>query len=182
MRFSRYKSLKWLALAVSILSAIYIFIQPSVQSFFSNLSDITYIVAFANGLLFPVAYLLPFSVGILMAIRPENIWIVLALSSIGALATNFFMYYYFKDLFMTEYDRQKRLVVLRRVYNLFEKERWTKLKMYAICIFAGVFILLPISEETETLFITGMREIDFSTLLSLSLVINALIMLALLLI
>lgn len=180
MKYSEYPYYKSFLLVIMILSSVRIFTMPSVMSFIHGLGQIGYLMAFTAGLLFPFGFALPFSAGFFIALDPQSILLATLLGGAGALISNLFVYHHFQGMFMTEFDSQKRIIILRKVHHLFDQSRLNRLKTYLLCIFAGFVITFPISEETETLLLTGMRELSISDITFWSLLLNTLIIFILL--
>ena len=165
-------------MAITIFLAYYLFSIPMVHSIYSNLDQIGYVVAVISGMFFSVGLTMPLAIMSLMLLNPANIALATFLALVGATISNLFIYYYYGDKFMNEFGVDKRNPILRRFDVEMKKGIFDRMKLYLSCTFVGVLMSLPISEKTETLILTGFREMETSTFVLLGILLNALLIFA----
>jgi len=173
MRTSNYTKL--ILMALTILLAYYLFNNPLVHSVYSDLDEIGYVLAVISGMFFSFGLTLPLAIMSLMLLNPANISLATLLALLGATISNLFIYYYYSDKFMNDFGVDKRNPILRRFDVEMKKGIFDRIKLYLSCTFVGILMCLPISEKTETLILTGFREMKMSTFVLLSILLNALL-------
>lgn len=162
-------------MAAVIFLSFYLFNLPIVQSLYSHLDQIGYIVAVISGMLFVFGLTMPLAIMSLMLLNPSNIALVTFLALTGATISNLFIYHFYNDKFMSEFGVEKRNPILRRFDVEMKKGIFDRMKLYLSCTFVGILMSLPISEKTQTLILTGFREMETSTFILLSILFNALL-------
>ena len=167
-----------ITMAITVFLAFYLFNLQIVQSTYSHLDQIGYLVAVISGMLFAFGLTMPLAIMSLMLLNPANIALATLLALAGATISNLFIYHFYNDRFMNEFRVEKRNPILRRFDVEMKKGIFDRMKLYLSCTFAGILISLPISEKTETLILTGFREIETSTFVLLGILINALLIFA----
>jgi len=165
-------------MAITITLALYLFNLQIVHSIYSNLDQIGYAVAVISGMFFAFGLTMPFAIMSLMLLNPSNIALATFLALLGATISNLFIYHFYNDRFMSEFGVEKRNPILRRFDVEMKKGIFDRMKLYLSCTFVGILISLPISEKTETLILTGFREMETSTFVLLSILLNALLIFA----
>ena len=165
-------------MAITIFLAYYLFNNSIVHSIYSNLDQIGYVVAVISGMFFSFGLTMPLAIMSFILLNPINIPLATFLALIGATISNLFIYHFYSDRFMSEFRVDKRNPILRRFDVEMKKGIFDRVKLYLSCTFAGVLMSLPITEKTETLILTGFREIETSTFVLLGILINALLIFA----
>ena len=165
-------------MALTILLAYYLFNNSIVHSVYSNLDEIGYVVAVISGMFFSFGFTTPLAIMSFILLNPTNIPLATLLALVGATISNLFIYYYYGDKFMSDFSVDKRNPILRRFDVEMKKGIFDRMKLYLSCTFVGILICLPISEKTETLILTGFREMETSTFVLLSILLNAILIFA----
>lgn len=173
MRTSNY--FKIILLGAIIFLAIYFYNNISVQSVYSNLDDIGYIVSIVSGMMFAFGFTMPFAIISLMLLNPLNPALFTFLALIGVTISNLFIYHFYNDKFMMDFRIENRNPLLRRFDVEMKKGFFDRMKLYLSCTFVGILISLPISEKTETLISTGFREVENYVFILLGIILNAIL-------
>jgi len=173
MRPSNYSKLVLFAIALFL--AFYLYNLQFLQSIYSDLDQIGYLVAIISGMMFSFGLTLPLAIVSLMLLNPVSIALATFLALLGATISNLFIYHFYSDRFMSEFRIEKRNPILRRFDVEMKKGIFDRMKLYLSCTFAGVLMSIPISEKTETLILTGFREMETSTFILLSILLNAIL-------
>ncbi len=175
VRISGYKYQKTVLLLAIVALSYYLFNLQSMQAFYSQLDQIGYIFAIISGMLLSFGFTAPIAIASFMLIHPQSLALATFLGLAGCITSNIFIYHFFNDAFMSEFGVNKRNPLLRRFDVEMKKGFLDRVRIYLACTFAGWFMALPISEETETLILTGFREIETSGFILLSILLNAII-------
>jgi hypothetical protein len=181
MGISSMRTQKLLVMSVIVILSYYLFNLPMVQGLFSQFYEMGYIVAAISGMFFAFGFTMPFAIASLILLNPSNLALATFLALAGCMTSNFFIYHFFNDQFMSEFDMSKRNPILRRFDVEMKKGMLDRMKIYLSCTFVGIMMCLPISEETETLILTGFKEIDTSKFILLGILLNSIMIFLLIL-
>jgi len=152
-----------------------------VKAFYSDLGQIGYIVAAISGMLLSFGFTMPLAIASFMLLHPANIALATFLGLAGCIISNIFIYHFFSDSFMSQFDISRRNPILRRFDVEMKKGALDRMKLYLACTFVGILMALPISEETETLILTGFKELETSSFILLGILINVILIFILIL-
>ena len=175
VRISQYRYQKAFLLLAVIIFSYYFFNLPTVSYFYSQLDQIGYIFAVISGMLLSFGFTLPMAIGSLMILHPSNLALGVFLALAGCTMSNIFIYHFFNDQFMSEFGTSQRNFILRRFDVEMKKGIFERMKIYLACTFVGLVMSLPISEKTETLVLSGFREIETSNFVLLGILLNAIL-------
>ena len=162
-------------MALAIFLSFYLFNLNTVQSIYYNLDQIGYVVAVISGMMFSFGLTMPLAMMSLMLLNPANIALATLLALLGATISNLFIYYFYSDRFMNEFNMEKRNPLLRRFDVEMKKGIFDRMKLYLSCTFVGLLMCLPISEKAQTLILTGFREMELSNFILLGILLNAIL-------
>lgn len=182
VKISGYKYQKSILLIAAVILSFYFFHLSTIRSFFSDLDQIGYLVAVISGMIFSFGFTVPFAISSFILLNPSNIALATILGLAGCIISNLFIYHFFNDQFMSEFDISRRNPLLRRFDVEMKKGIFDKLKIYLSCTFVGILMCLPISEETETLVFTGFKELKTSNFVLIGILINLILIFLFLLI
>ncbi|MBS3075563.1 hypothetical protein J4429_03830 [Candidatus Pacearchaeota archaeon] len=159
-------------LIILIISAYYIFKNPSINAFVTGLNSWSYIGIFIAGMLFSFGFTTPFAIGFFIVLNPENIFLFGALAGFGALISDFFMFKFIRFSFTDEFERLEHTKLIKKISNSIEKNLGHKISVYLLYIFVGIIIASPLPDEVGVMMIAGVTKIKPIIFALISLICN----------
>lgn len=141
----RYKNM--LLIILGIAAGVWIAYNPGVFSFLSDDPSLQYAGAFLMGLMYPVGITTPAAiVGFFQLAKVMNPLLLSAIGALGALATNFVVFYFIRHSMLDHLDKftKKFNVRIHVVGHVVRKHPVLK---HVIPIVAGIIIATPIPTE-----------------------------------
>lgn len=154
-----FKYPKILLLVVSAVLAYFLFSNPSVAGFISNLNKLSYLGIFIAGIFLAFGFTTPFAVGFFITLNPENLWLALIIGALGSAFGDLLIFRFIKMSFMDEFNRLEHTKIIRETSKLMEKEVGHKIKIYLMYIFAEFIILSPLPDEAGITLLAGLTKI-----------------------
>ena len=171
-RLFRFRYPKIAGLVIASILAYLIFKNSSVQEFIVNLNNINYAGTFIAGLLFSFGFSTPFAIGFFLSVSPENIFLTSIIGGFGALLSDLFIFKMIHVSFMDEFNRIKKIELIRETNAIFKKEINAKIRIYFFYVFAGIIIASPLPDEIGVSMLVGLTTINIRKLAIVSLITN----------
>lgn len=157
----KYPKLSLLIIAITL--AYFLFRNPAISDFVSGLDKFRYFGIFIAGLLFPLGFTAPFSVGFFITLNVENIVLSGIVGGAGAMITNViifsFIRFSFKEEIMCLEKTLSNDCSVNKVKRSMNKMLNKKIKDYIKYIFIGLIIASPIPDEFADIIIAGMGKV-----------------------
>ncbi len=171
----RFKYPKLLALALSAILAYWIFSQPIVEDFFSELGNgWGYVGVALAGFLFSFGFTTPFAIGMFITILPSNIFLAAILGGFCAMLADLVIFNFVRFSFMDEFRRLQKTSIMKNIGKLIDYGFGHKLKIYLMYAFAGLIIASPLPDEAGVLVLAGLTKIKQRNLIPISWFFNSL--------
>lgn len=168
----RFKYPKIILLITFIALAYFIFKNPVVYGFLSNLRGLSYLGVLIAGMLFAFGFTAPFAVGFFIALNPSNIFIAGILGGLGALISDFLIFKFIKLSFEKEFRKLRNTKLIKETDYLFENVVGHKIKIYLMYVFAGFLIASPLPDEAGVTILAGLTKIKPEIFALLSIILN----------
>jgi len=150
---------KIIILILLIIIAYFVFKQPAVSGFVTNLNSLSYLGIFIAGMLIAFGFSAPFAVGFFITLNPSNIWLVGLIGGIGAATTDLIIFKCIKFSFKDEFDRLKNTKTLKKFNTMINHTCSRKVKLYLMYIFAEILIATPLPDEAGVTIIAGLTKV-----------------------
>ncbi len=167
-----FKYPKLAGLVVAIIAAYFLFSDPKVGAFMSQLGSWGLIGVFIAGLFFTFGFTTPFAIGFFLTLNPESIWLAGILGGFGALLGDLIIFKFARFSFMDEFKRLEHTKLIRSVSDLIDKTFGHKIKVYLLYTFAGIIIASPLPDEAGVIMLAGLTKIKTSVLALISFTFN----------
>ena len=155
----KFKYPKIFLLSLSIVSAYYIFKNPSVSNFVMGLGSLGYLGTFIAGMLFAFGFSAPFAVGFFITLNPSNIWVAGVIGGIGALVSDISIFRLIRFSFIDEFNRIKNSKAARRLNKFIGESFGGAIRRYFMYIFAGILIASPLPDEVGVIMLSGLTKV-----------------------
>lgn len=170
--FFRYRYPKIFLLALSIISAYFIFKNPYVAAQLDTVSRFGYVGMFLAGMLFSFGFSAPFAVGFFIALQPQNLAIAAFIGGIGALCSDLLIFHFIKVSFEDEFNRLKKERPIKKMEEVIQKRLGYKISLYVMYFFAGILIASPLPDELGVTVLAGLTSVRTNILAVISFVLN----------
>jgi hypothetical protein len=169
-----FKYPKLMLLLGAIIASYFIFSNPEVSSFISDLGAFNYLGVFIAGLLFSFGFTSPFSAGYFIALNPEKIILAGIIGGFGAMLMDVLIFKFIRFSFKNEMNRLKKEAISRKIENILNKTLIGKLKIYIMYIFAGILIASPLPDEIGVIILAGLTKVKTTIIMILGFILNTL--------
>lgn len=177
-----FKYLKLILLLVSISLAYYIFSNLDISSLIPNFKNLSYIGAFISGVLITFGFSAPFSVGFLITLQPNSIFLAAIIGGVGAAIGDFFIFKTIKFSFMNEFEELKKTRVIHKIRKMIYNNKHILIKHYILYVFAGIVIATPLPDEIGVSMLAGLTSIKPLRLIIISFILHTSVILLILII
>ena len=164
----KYRYPKITLLGILIVVAYFIFRNPVISSFLSELDNLSYLGIFIAGILFSYGFTAPFAVGLFLAISPENLPLAVIIGSLGSFFSDFLIFKIIKNSFMNEFKEIEETKNVKKFARLINNNLGKKFKLYLLYIFAGFILASPLPDEFGVTLLTGLGHIKATAFAILS--------------
>ena len=171
-RLFKLKYPKIFLLVASVLVAYFLFQNPVVSSFFSNLGNLSYLGLFIAGMLFAFGFSAPFAVGFFITLNPSNIYLATIIAALGAMTSNLIIFNFIRFSFEEEFAEIRKTKTFKEINYVIDKNFHGKIKSYLMYIFAGIIIASPLPDEAGVIMLAGLSEIKQHTLAILTFILS----------
>ena len=157
--FRNFKYPKLFLLLVLTITAYFLFSNPKISSFISNLNSLGYLGTFIAGFFFSFGFSTPFSTGFFITLNPENIYFAAILGGFGALIADLIIFNFIKFSFTNEFQKLKKSQFIKFQNKAITWTFGKKIKTYLLFAFAGILIASPLPDEAAILVLAGLTKI-----------------------
>jgi len=173
-RLFKFKYPKLALLALVIATSYFIFSNPQIQDFVSQLNGWGYFSTFIAGIFFTFGFTSPLSAGLFITLNPSNIWLAGILGGFGAMVGDLLIFQLIRFSFMDEFRRIKHTATMKKFSILMDNVLGHKIKVYVMYALAGFFIASPLPDEAGIIMMAGLTKIKPGILAICSLLLNSL--------
>ena len=173
-RLFRFKYPKITILILAVIAAYYIFRNPEVSYFFSNLGELSYLGIFIAGFFFSFGFTAPLAISLFLLANPENILLAAIVGGTGALLADLSIYKIIKFSFMDEFNELENTHPIKKLNKIISNSISHKIKVYLMYFLAGIIIASPLPDEVGVTMLAGLSHIKAVTLSLISFVLNTL--------
>ncbi|MEM4259405.1 MAG: hypothetical protein QXS38_01410 [Candidatus Pacearchaeota archaeon] len=175
------KELKWITgfdypklslFLIAIIAAYFLFSNPKVADFVSNLREYGYLGVFIAGIFFTFGFTTPFAVGFFIVLNSSNIWLAAILGGLGAMLGDLSIFKFVRFSFMDEFKRLENTKIMRIASLLVDKTLGHKIKIYLMYAFAGIVIASPLPDEAGVTLLAGLTKIKTYALMIITFVLH----------
>lgn len=177
-----FKFQKLTILILTIILAYILFRNSSINYFISSLGNLKLLGTFVAGIFFAFGFTAPFAVGYFIVSNPSNVLFLGIIGGLGALLSDLFIFKIIRISFMDEFRELKKNKFFKEGYYLLNKIIHEKIKIYLICILAGILIASPLHDEVGVTLLAGLTKIKTHFLAVISFILNTIGIIILLLI
>lgn len=159
----KFKYPKLTLLIISIILAYFLFTGPHAESFTSSIENLGYLGVFIAGMLFPLGFTAPFSVGFFIALNPENIILNGFVAALGSTVSNLLIFslirFSFEKEFFSLEKRMEKIKIIRKVEKEFKHDFSKKIRHYLMYVFIGILVASPVSDEIGDTILAGFTKV-----------------------
>jgi len=171
----RFKYPKLLLFLICIIFSYFVFTNSVLDQYLWGLGDWSYLGVFFAGILFSFGFTSPFSAGLLIVMKPENIILAALIGGFGSLCGDLIIFKFVKVSFEKEFNKLKKerpfLFVKSKLSRTFSPRIWHYL-MFAL---AGFFFASPfIPDEAAVTLLAGLSSMSVKKIAIISFVCNTL--------
>lgn len=167
-----FKCQKLLLLIFLIALAYYIFTRPFISEIIYLFDGLDYFGIFVSGILMNFGASMPFGLGLLMNIHPENILFGALLGGIGAAIADILIFRTVKWSFTNEFNKLKETKGIKHIEEIIKKNKHVIISHYLLYIFAGIILITPLPDEIGVSMLAGLTTINQAKLAVLSFLLH----------
>jgi len=165
-----YKYPKLILFILCIIFAYFLVSDSSFVNVIQHLDGLSYIGMFITGLLFSFGFTTPFSVAVMLAMKPDNILLMAIIGGVGATISDIIIFKFVKFSFENEFKELKQERPFIFVKENLDKYLHPTLKTYLTFAFGGILLSTPMPDEAGILVLSGIMEIKLKLLILISLI------------
>ncbi|MCX6799346.1 MAG: hypothetical protein NTW59_04615 [Candidatus Diapherotrites archaeon] len=168
----KFKYPRLTALAAAMIAAYFLFSVPAVGAFFSNLDGWGYLLALFAGILYSYGFTAPFATGMLLSMKPDNVFIAAAIAGVGSLFDDMVIFAVVRHSFMGEFESIKRTKAARAISGFVGRAFGEKIKSALTYALAAFIIASPLPDEAGVTLLAGLSKIKPLHFAAISLLLN----------
>ena len=169
----RFKYPKLFLFVICIILSYFLFTDKVLDQFLWQLGTWSYFGVFLAGILFSFGFTSPFSAGLLLILKPENIFLGAIIGGFGSLCGDMIIFKFVKISFEKEFNKLRRerpfLFVKSTAKRIIKPKIWHYL-MFAL---AGLFFASPyIPDEAAVTLLAGLSSMSLKKIALISFICN----------
>jgi uncharacterized membrane protein YdjX (TVP38/TMEM64 family) len=169
----RFKYPKLSLFLICIILSYVLFTNASLDQYLIGLGQWSYLGVFFAGILFSFGFTSPFSAGLLIILKPENIFLAAIIGGFGSLLGDMLIFKFVKVSFEKEFSRLKRARPFLFLKSTAKKVIVPKLWHYLMFILAAFFFASPfIPDEAAVTLLAGLSNMSAKKLALISFICN----------
>jgi hypothetical protein len=170
--FTRFKYIKLTILAISIISAYYLFNQPFFEGLAENLNAQNSLGIFVAGILIAFGFTAPFSIGLFLISNVQNIFLSALIGALGALFADMLIFRIIKYSFTDEFEALRKTAAAKKLKHLERHLINPHIRHYLAYALAGLAIASPLPDEIGVTMLAGLNTINAKVLAIMSFMLH----------
>lgn len=154
-----FKHPKLIFLTFFILLAYYLFTQPFMLDWITQLNRFSYFGVFLAGGLATFGFTAPFGIGFLLNFEPEFVFFAAIIGGIGGMVADLLIFRTIRFSFMDEIKDLEKTKVIKKIEHIVNNNKHILIKHYLLYIFAGIIISTPLPDELGVSILAGLTTI-----------------------
>ncbi len=169
----RFKYPKLFLFIICIILSYLLFTNAVLDQYLWHLGTWSYFGIFFAGILFSFGFTSPFSAGLLLILRPENIFLGAIIGGLGSLLGDMIIFKFVKISFEKEFNKLRRERPFLFVKSTAQKIIKPKIWHYLMFAVAGIFFASPfIPDEAAVTLLAGLSSMSVKKIAIISFVCN----------
>ncbi|MFA6399952.1 MAG: hypothetical protein WCW44_06340 [archaeon] len=153
--------------------AYFAFTDSVLNYYLGHLGNWSYFGVLLAGILFSFGFTSPFSAGLLIIMRPDNILLAALIGGFGSLLGDLFIFKFVKVSFEKEFNRLRKerpfMFVKAKLHKVVSPKVWH----YFLFVLAGFFFASPlIPDEAAVTMLAGLSKMSIKKIALISFVCN----------
>ena len=181
-RLFKFKYPKLTLLIIAIISAYFLFKNPEISSFFSNLGGSSYLGIFIAGFFFSFGFTTPFAIGFFLVANPENIFLASLIGGAGSVLADLLIYKMIRFSFLDEFNRLESTHPIKEFNKKIGRSMSHKIRIHLMYILAGIILASPLPDEVGVTMLAGLSHIKTTALTIISFILHSIGILVIILI
>jgi len=171
----KFKYPKLLLFVLCIILSYFLFTNSVLDNYLWHLGNWSYLGVFFAGILFSFGFTSPFSAGLLLVMKPENIFLAAIIGGLGSLFGDMVIFKFVKVSFEKEFAKLRKerpfLFIKSTTKRMIKPKIWS----YFMFVLAGFFFASPyIPDEAAVTLLAGLSSMSLKKIALISFVCNTL--------